>query len=360
MADDLGDKTEPPTPKRREESRRKGQVARSQDLPAAVLMFSGMLALLFLGPGLWDGLLQVMHVSLDAGGRTAAGDLPALAGTVALRAFRNVAYFMAILLLLAILVMYFQVGFLFTWAPLTPRLEKLSPLAGVKRIFSPRTAVQLVQNLAKLTLVCGAAYLTVAGSAAPVLFSANLDFPAMYPLAWDLVFRLGMNLALVMIVLGLLDFAYQRHRHEKDLKMSKQEVKEELRSMEGDPVLKRRRMQVQMQLAMQRIRQDVPQADVVVTNPTHYAVALRYDPDSMAAPRVVAKGADFLAQRIREVAAAAGVPIVERPLLARMIYAEVEVGREVPGKFFEAVAEILAYIYELTGRRMRPEPVPVG
>jgi flagellar biosynthetic protein FlhB len=142
--------------------------------------------------------------------------------------------------------------------------------------------------------------------------------------------------------------------------MTKAEVREELRSMEGDPVMKRRRRQVQMQLALQRIRRDVPKADVVVTNPTPVAVALRYAPDSMFAPRVVAKGADFMAFRLREVAAAAGVPIVERPLLARMIYAEVEVGREIPGKFFQAVAEVLAYVYELTGRNLRPQPVPMA
>jgi flagellar biosynthetic protein FlhB len=198
------------------------------------------------------------------------------------------------------------------------------------------------------------------GFADRVLLAATAEFPAGFPMAWDLVFKLGIRLGRVILILALFDFAYQRYRHEKDLKMTKQEVKEELKRMDGDPVLKRRRREVQMQLALQRIRRDVPQADVVVTNPTHYAVALRYDPETMSAPKVVSKGADHLAVRIREIAAAAGVPIVERPVLARMLYNEVKVGREVPGKFFEAVAEILAYIYELTHRNMRPQPVPVG
>jgi len=360
MADDLGDKTEPPTPRRRAEARERGQVAKSQELSAAALLFGGLVALLLVGPSLWRGLMQATEMSLGAQGLTREGDLAGLAGNVARSAFKDVALVMGILMFVALLVLYAQVGLMFTLKPIAPKLEKLNPIAGIKRLFSARKIVELVMNVAKLVLVCGVAYITVSGVADRVLFAATLGFPAMYPLAWDLVFKLAIRLAAVLLILSLIDYAYQRYRHTKDLKMTKQEVKEELKSMEGDPVLKRRRREVQMQLAMQRIRKDVPQADVVVTNPTHYAVALKYAPESMAAPKVVAKGADFLAMRIREVAAAAGVPMVERPELARMLYAEVEVGREVPGKFFEAIAEILAYVYELTGRNMRPQPVPVG
>ena len=360
MADDLGDKTEAPTPRRRSEARERGQVAKSQDLSAAALMFGGLIALLIVGPGLWRGLTRAMELSLGANRLTRAGELSALAATVAMSAFKNVALLMGILLVVVLMVLYAQVGFMFTLKPLAPKLEKLDPIAGIKRLCSPRKLVELLMNLAKLTLVCGVTYLTIGQVADRVLFAATLGFPAMYPMAWDLVYTLAIRLAAVLLILALFDYAYQRYRHTKDLKMTKQEVKEELKSMEGDPVLKRRRREVQMQLAMQRIRRDVPQADVVVTNPTHYAIALKYAPESMAAPKVVAKGADFLAMRIREVAAIAGVPMVERPALARMLYAEVDVGREVPGKFFEAIAEILAYVYELTGRNMRPAPVPVG
>ncbi len=360
MADDAGEKTEAPTPRRLSDARKKGQVARSQDLSAAALLFGGLIALLVVGPGIWRALTQVMQLGLGANGLTRAGDLPALAIAMGIGAFQDVALLMLILFIVALAIMYAQVGFLFTLTPLTPNLGKLNPLSGVKRLFSAKKAVELLMNVGKMILVCGVAYVTIMGFADRVLFAATATFPVMYPMAWDLVFTLGIRLAVVMLVLALFDYAYQRYRHTKDLKMTKQEVKEELKSMEGDPVLKRRRRQVQMQLAMQRIGRDVPQADVVVTNPTHYAVALKYVPESMAAPKVVAKGADFLARRIREIAAAAGVPIVERPALARMLYAEVPVGHEVPGKFFEAVAEILAYIYELSGRGMRPQPVPVG
>ena len=217
----------------------------------------------------------------------------------------------------------------------------------------------LVQNLGKLTLVIVVVYCAVKDQLDEIVFALSLDFMAVFGLAAHIAFRLGIALGVVLLVLALFDFAYQRYRHEKDLKMTKEEVKDEMRSMEGDPVVKRRRREVQMQLAVQRLRQAVPQADVVVTNPTHVAVAIRYDAETMVAPKVTAKGADHLAQRIRQIAAAAGVPILERPPLARMLYADVDVGREIPERLYQAVAEILAYVYELTGRRMNPRPVPV-
>jgi len=164
------------------------------------------------------------------------------------------------------------------------------------------------------------------------------------------MFKLGIRLSAALLVLALLDVAWQRYKHERDLRMTKEEVKDELRSMEGDPQVKQRRRQVQLQLAIQRIRRDVPTADVVVTNPTHFAVAIRYDATAMVAPKVVAKGADHLALRIRQVAQEFGIPIVERAPLARALYADVEVGDNIPERFYRVVAEILAYVYELTGR----------
>ena len=181
--------------------------------------------------------------------------------------FKSIGLLMLILFVIAVIMQYVQVGFLLTLTPLTPNLGKLNPITGLKRLFSARKTVELLINLAKLALVCAVAYVTIMGFADRVLFSASATFPTMFPMAWDLVFRLGIRLGLVMFILALFDYAYQRYRHEKDLKMTKQEVKEELKSMEGDPVLKRRRRQVQMQLALQRIGKDVPQADVVVTNP---------------------------------------------------------------------------------------------
>lgn len=205
-------------------------------------------------------------------------------------------------------------------------------------------------NLVKLLFVGGVAYLTLSGSAAAVLSAASLDYQDIIVLSATLTFELGMKLAAALLVLALIDFLWQRHRHERDLRMTKEEVKDELRSMEGDPHIKRRRRQLQLQLALQRLRKDVPTADVIVTNPTHYAVAIKYDSDTMEAPRVVAKGADYVALRIRQLASELGIPTVERKPLAKALYETVEVGEYVPEKFYRAVAEILAYIYELTGR----------
>ena len=207
-------------------------------------------------------------------------------------------------------------------------------------------------------------YLTLASQAAAILFSFTVDFFALTGLGADLMYQLGINVGVALLILALLDFVWQRYRHERDLRMTKEEVKDELRSMEGDPLIKRRRREVQFQLSMQRLRKDVPSADVVVTNPTHVAVAIRYDLETMAAPKVVAKGADYLALRIRQLAGEFGVPIVSRPPLARALYESVEVGSYVPERLYRAIAEILAYVYELTGKRTRGaarrEAIPAG
>ena len=166
-----------------------------------------------------------------------------------------------------------------------------------------------------------------------------------------MLFALALRLALVLLILAIFDYIWNRYKHVQDLKMTKQEVKEEMRRMEGDPVVKQRRRRVQMQLTMQRMSIDVPNADVVITNPTELAIAIRYDAETMTAPRVIAKGAGFLAARIRQIAVQHGVPVVERKPLARAMYRAVDVGQEVPAQFYRAIAEILAYVYRLTGRQ---------
>jgi flagellar biosynthetic protein FlhB len=172
--------------------------------------------------------------------------------------------------------------------------------------------------------------------------------------AAELAFTLGLRMAIALLILAIIDYVYQRWRNEQDLKMTKEEVREELKRMDGDPTLKRRRREIQMQMAIRRIKTAVPKADVIITNPTELAIAIQYDSDTMRAPKVVAKGADLMAKRIRELAIENGVPIVERKPLARALYQTVDVGQEIPGKFYKAVAEILAYVYELTGRKHRP------
>jgi len=258
---------------------------------------------------------------------------------------------MAVLVVLALLVNLGQTGLLFTVKPLTPRLSKLSPINGAKRLVSAQAFVRLGLSIFKMLIVATVAYLTIRSRFNEVVFSMGLDHWALLGLAADLVFNLAVRMGIVLLILGIIDFIWQRYKHEQDLKMSKQEVKEEMRRMEGDPVVTQRQRRVQHQSAMHRLRQDVPQADVIVTNPTELAIAIKYDAEAMAAPRVVAKGQDYMAMRIRQIAVEFGVPIVERKPLAQALYRAVEVGDEIPPQFYKAIAEILAYVYELSGRR---------
>jgi flagellar biosynthetic protein FlhB len=360
MAGEKDAKTEAPTPRRRSEARNSGQIAKSQDLSAAVLLLGALITLKFLGPDVWFRLLNVFEAGLSPTGPPQAEILtPYLARTMN-DMFRMLAPLMGLLALLALVVMYAQVGLLWTLKPLTPSLKKLNPISGFGRIFSTRSAVMLLINLGKLALVCGVAYAAMAGIAGQVVFAMSLDHVTLVALAASLVFRVGVTLAIVLLILALIDYAYQRFRHEKDLKMTKEEVKDELRSMDGDPIVKRRQREVQMQLASRRLKKVIPEADVVVTNPTHVSVALKYDAQTMASPKVTAKGADYMALRIRQLAVAAGVPIVEQPPLARRLFKDCDVGQEIPESLYQVVAEVLAYVYELTGRNIRPKPVPVS
>jgi len=350
MAAGAEERTEAPTPKRRREARQKGQVARSQDLPAAVLMFSAFTALWLVGPALWQSLAAIMAAALTPDAPRKLDNILPLVGAIGMELAQRLGLFLLIVFVATLISLYAQVGWLFTFQPLMPSLSKINPLSGLQRLLSVRSAMRAAISFGKLLLVGAVAYVTLAGSAAAIIYSVSFDFHDVIQIGAALTFDLGIRLGVAMMILALLDVAWQRYRHEKDLRMTKEEVRDELRSMEGDPYIKRRRRQVQMQLAAQRLRKDVPTADVIVTNPTHVSIALRYDAETMPAPKVVAKGADYLALRIRQIAREHGIPIVERKPLARALYESVDAGEYIPERFYRAIAEILAYVYELTGR----------
>ena len=350
MAGYADEKTEAPTPRRRQEARTKGQVARSQDLTAAGLLLGGFLALWVFGPGIWGYLLQITREGLGGESVSRVETLWPYAGMIAWEGARRVGPFLLVLFVVMLMVLLAQIGWLFSWQPLMPTLSKINPLNGIKRLFSVRSLMQAAINFGKLLVVGSVAYVTLVGSAAAILYAFSFGFEDIFRLGSSLMFSLAMRLGVALLVLALLDYAWQRYRTERDLRMTKEEVKDEMRSMEGDPLIRRRRREIQLQMAMRRLRKEVPTADVVVTNPTHVAVAIKYDADTMAAPKVVAKGGDYLALRIRQLAAEFGIPIVQRPPLARAIYEGVEVGEYVPERLYRAIAEILAYVYELTGR----------
>ncbi len=353
MAEDQ-EKTEAPTPRRRLEARQEGNVVRSQDLTAAAMLLAAIILLHYYGLRVFAGMkltMEVMLGSTSATNPTRVDDLGSLATFATSATLRAVTPLMLCIAAVGLLATVLQVGFIVTTKPLEPSLAKLSPLKGLKNIFDMRAGFRLVMSLLKIGIVGAVAVAIVIQDMPAILMLAELDAMPMFGAACALVYALALKLAAILLILALIDWAFQKWRYEQDLRMSKQEIKEEMKRMEGDPLIKQRRARVARQLAMQRIGQAVPKADVIVTNPTHFAVALKYDAKSMKAPKVVAKGADFLAMRIRQLAIAHGVPMVERKQLAQDLYKSVEVGREVPPQLYNAVAEILAYVYRLSGRK---------
>ena len=347
--DDGGDKTEQPTPRRRQEAREEGQVPRSPDLTAAVALLAALVLLKLFGGGMYEQMLLLIRDMADLSDVS----LDLLPNWVE-RTWRTAALillpFLLLLLVLTAGGALAQTGLLFTPKKIMPKLENLSPMRGIKRLFSLDSVTRTGMGLLKMAFVGLVAYWTIQSRIQPVLGSATVEPAGILNMAADAMFALMLRLALVLLILGLLDYFYQRHKIEKQLRMSKQEVKDELKRMEGDPMIKARRRQTQAKMAMQRIGIDVPKSDVVVTNPTEYAVALRYREDSMNAPRVMAKGKDLIALRIRQMAQQNGVPVVQRPPLARGLYAACNVGDEVPPAYYRAVAEVLAFVYQLSGR----------
>lgn len=350
MAEDLGERTEDATPKRLRDAREEGNVARSTDAASAILLLAGTV-------GLSVGLMPLM----DLFARLLRGALDPMSNLTATRADLideavnpslaiGAAALVPILLVaaaVAFLAHVWQVGFLVTSKALRPRPERISPLAGFKRLLGLQTAIKTGFDLGKVCVVVAIVIVTGLGMAPRVLALPGLDVADAGVAIARMAFDVALRIAAVLLVLGIADFVWQRFKHRRDLRMTKQQVKDEFKQMEGDPDVKRRRAQIQRQIALQRIGAAVPKADVIVTNPEHISIAISYDADSMRAPKVIAKGADHLAMRIRQLARQHGVPIVERKPLARALYRQVRVGQEVPPDFYKAVAEVLAYVYRI-------------
>ena len=353
MAEDFGDKTEAPTPRRREEARERGQVARSADLTAAVLLLGGLLLLRWTGADVVAALKALVNGLLNSD--SLADPDPSHVAEEVLRAVllagRALLPLLAGVVVLAVVANMVQVGVAFNPKRLQPNFAALNPFKGLGNILGgSRGPVKAVLGVLKLVVIALVAWSAVSDRLGQIVMVQQLDFLQIFALGAEVVYAVGLRVGVALLVLAVLDYAYQRWKLEQELKMTKHEVKEEMRRMEGDPKVKQRRRQIAMHMAAQRLKKDVPTADVVVTNPTEFAVAIRYDSATMHAPRVIAKGQGPMAQRIREIAIASGVPILERKPLARALYKLVEVGQEVPEQFYSAVAEILAYVYELSGK----------
>jgi flagellar biosynthetic protein FlhB len=354
MPDQDAEKTQDPTPHRRQEAREHGEVARSQDLAAAAVLVVG-LALLF---GWWDVFLDFLggYAKQQLGGGAWLRTDPATAvgqfRSLLTQAARPLVPFFGSLLLAAVGANVLQIGLLFLPEKLMPDLNRLNPLSAFARIFSLSNIVKLGFGLLKIVLVASIAWYDLSGQVDQIVAAASLELPRLAAFLVTTLFWTTFKIASSLLLLALLDFGYQWWKHEQDLKMTTQEVREEMKNLQGDPQIAARRRQVQRQLVANRLKATVPKADVIVTNPTELAVALQYDPATMNAPIVLAKGAGVLAARIRKLALENGIPIIEKKPLAQALYRDVEVNHPIPGTLFSAVAEIMAYVYQLKGKTL--------
>jgi flagellar biosynthetic protein FlhB len=346
-----GERTEAATPRRLEQLRGEGRVARSQDLTTAAALLGALLVLQAFGGQSVQRLGAYMQATWVDLSRPELTDTAVLEmGATVASVLLTVLAPLGLLAVLGVVVGMGQTKLLFSMQGIKPDFSRLNPLTGFKRLFSLQSVVQLVKELVKVAILGYVLHRAYTDSLPALLELASGDVRAAAARLGALALGLGMQVGAALLVLGILDYGYQRWDFIRNARMTKDELKEEFKSVEGDPRIKSRIRQLQRKLASRRMMQAVPTADVVVTNPTHFAVALSYRGDTMAAPEVVAKGADAVAARIRELARDHNVPIVENKPLAQALYRTVEVGRPIPVELFQAVAEVLAYIYALRGQ----------
>lgn len=353
MAEDLGDRTEAPTPRRLEQAHEKGQVAKSTDLVAAIDLIAAALLLWYFG---WVAIKtgkQLMRsgLSLDNPQEVFDGATAATALATSLLTMAPVAIVAILALLLTSIAAHIQQTKL-VWSaePLSPKFERLNPAEGFQRMFGRKNLVKGGMNTVKLLFALFIVGLVTSAKADQFAALPNLEFAASLAMMVRLVMEIVAWLLVILLALGVADYLFQKWQHTQEMKMTKQQIKDERKETDGDADIKGRIRRIGRQIAMGQLKRDVPKADVIVTNPTHYAIALKYDPNTMNAPRVVAKGVDFMAFRIRELAIASSVPVVEKPELARALYKHAQVGKPIDSRFFQAVAEVLAYVYRLQGK----------
>lgn len=353
-----GEKTEPATEKKLNDARKEGQVAKSKEVGNAVSLLA-----LFLILKLWVGNMgqQFLQVFSDVyrripdatanwNGYLPENDILVIFRHMILEILYMIAPILAIAFVIAFVCDIVQVKWKVTAKPLRPKFSKISPASGFKRIFSANSLMELVKSIAKIGLVVYVAYSYLQDKWQYLYFLYDMPLMQAIQFIGQLVTDLGIRIAIVYIVLAAVDYIYQRFKFSRDMRMTKQEIKDEYKQQEGDPQIKGKIRQKMQEASRRRMMQSLPQADVVITNPTHYAVAIKYDPEVADAPIVLAKGEDYLAGKIKEIAKENNIEIVENKPLARMLYANVEVGQAVPPELYQAVAEVLAFVYHLQGK----------
>jgi flagellar biosynthetic protein FlhB len=350
----FGDKRHEATPHRRQQAREQGQAPRSQDLASAVLLLGALLLMLFLGEGVVNflGGLAQQQLGGDAWVRIDQETAVDHWHRILLNMGTALLPIMGLLMLIGVAAHMSQVGILFLPQRVGLDFSRISPAKGIARLFSMSSAMRLAFGVFKVVIVLGVAIWSLWSEVDRILALSATDVPQIAQFIAGIVFWTCLKIGAALLVLAILDYAFQRWKHEQDLRMTDQEIREEMKNLQGDPQIIARRRQIQRQLVLNRIGSVVPQSDVVVTNPTELAVAIRYDMETMPAPVVIAKGAGVLAQRIRRLALENNVPIVERKELARALYQHVEVNDAILAEQYAAVAEVLRYVYELKGQRV--------
>lgn len=344
-----GEKTEEATPKRKQEARKKGQVVKSQEFNSAVVLLAGFAALGIFGPYIYEQMARFTTLLLGTLYREdlTVNSLAALFQQASVVAISAILPVVGATLVAGVVANFAQVGVMFSTEALTMKLERLNPIEGFKRMFSLRSLAEMIKSIAKVAMVGFLAYRTISANFGTFPKMIDMSIAASCAFLGNLAVQIGLEAAVLLLAMAILDYIYQRYEYNKSLKMSKQDIKEEYKQVEGNPQVKGKIREKMRKMSMQRMMQEIPKADVVITNPTHFAVALRYDGENMAAPEVIAKGQDIVAQRIKEIAREHDITIVENKPLAQALFKATDVGDVVPPDLFQAVAEVLAFVYRL-------------
>lgn len=357
MAEDQDDsqKTEEPTRKRIEEAEKKGQLAQSKELGSFMLIaaFTGMVITVL--PRLMHDARTMLSAFIEHpdGFDMDEGNLGHILYELMLGSIQILLIPFGVFVAIALAVGFGQNKFTFSTTPITPELEKISPMKGLSRLFSTRSLTEFFKGMVKITVVAVVAAYVLIPHVPHIKQLVDTDLMNSLHFTWEVTKSMLIGICIALFFIALLDFFYQRYEYIKGLRMSKQEIKDEYKQQEGDPIIKSRIRSIRMERARQRMMQNVPKADVVITNPTHYAVALKYEAPKMKAPIVIAKGIDNIALKIREVAEDNDIPIVENPPLARTLFDTTEIDEEIPFEYYKAVAEVIGYVYRLKGKRAR-------
>lgn len=352
--DEGGDKTEPATAKKLKDARDEGKVVKSKELSAAVDLIALFMSLKIFVPFVAEQFFEIFsgvyNKIPDVVSNAGKGFTTVLAHQVVQMALQSIIIaaipFLLISFIVAILTNILQVGWKVTTKPMQPKLSKINPISGFKRIFSKDSLFELVKSIAKIGLIAYVAYSYIKDQSDQLLFLYDMELLQAVMFIGNIILDAGLRIGLVYLIVGVADYIYQRHKFNEEMKMSKQEVKDEYKNTEGNPEIKGKQRQRMREASQRRMMQDVPKADVVITNPTHLAVAISYDIGVAKAPVVLAKGEDYLAMKIREAAKEHHIEIVENKPLARMLYTNVDIGAEIPPELYQAVAEVLAMLHK--------------